>query len=111
MGADLDDFVVASGGIEEESAFADIVTAGLFDIDVLAGVEGHDRSGGMPVIRSGDDDGVDFLIVEDFAEVFFDAGFWGSDRFDRLDRLLELGIIDVAESRDADAIHGGEGLE
>ena len=41
----------------------------LFYIDVLAGVTGEYRGGRVPVVRRGNDDGIDGDVVEDAAQV------------------------------------------
>ena len=63
------DPVVLAGGLDHPPAFADVVADRLLDVDVLARLAGPDRGQGVPVVRRGDRDGVDVLVVEDLAEV------------------------------------------
>ena len=58
-----------SAAVDQQPPFADVVRDRLFDIDVLAGVAGQNRRGRMPMVGRGDDDGIDRLVVEDFAEI------------------------------------------
>jgi hypothetical protein len=41
----------------------------LLAIDVLAGAGGEDAGDGVPVVRRGDDDGIDVFALEEIAEV------------------------------------------
>ena len=45
------------------------MAGGLLDVDVLAGVARQDGGRGVPVVGGGDDDRVDGLVVENFAQV------------------------------------------
>ena len=47
----------------------DVVGERLFAIDILAGVQCGDGDEGMPVVRCGDDDGVDILALQQLAEI------------------------------------------
>jgi hypothetical protein len=53
--------------------FLRIVAAGLFEVDVLTGFEGHDGHRGVPVVGGGDDDGVHVPVVEEAAEILVAA--------------------------------------
>ena len=57
------------GGGSELAALLDVVAARLLDVDMLPGVAGEDRRRRMPVVRRGDDDPIDLLIFEQFAEI------------------------------------------
>ncbi len=50
------------------------MAGGLFDVDVLAGLEAEDGHGGVPVVGQGDGDGVDVFGGEDFAVVAVGCG-------------------------------------
>ena len=50
-------------------ALEDVVADRLLDVDVLARLAGPDRRQRVPVVRRGDRDGVDLVVVEDPAEV------------------------------------------
>ena len=71
--ADLDDLAVARLRLDHLAAFPHRVRRGLLDVDVLAGLQRPDRRERVPVIRGGDDDGVDVLVVEDAAHVLDEA--------------------------------------
>ena len=62
--ADLDDAVVAARRFDHQPAFADVVGARFFDIDMLAGFAGEDGGRAVPVVGRGDHDGVDRLVLE-----------------------------------------------
>src|SRR5262245_9948930 len=72
--ADLHHAVVFARRFDHSAAFPDIVRWRLLDIDVLTGLAGTDRSRRVPVIGSGDDNGVDGLVVEDAAHLFDGLG-------------------------------------
>ena len=108
LGADLDDLLVAAGGLDHEPALADVVAARLLDINVLAGVAGEDRGRGVPVVGRGDPHGVHALIVEDLPHVL-DGFRLGAGQFlGRVDGLGEAVGIHVADVGDADILAGGE---
>jgi hypothetical protein len=47
----------------------DVVRERFFAVHILASIQGGDGDDGVPVIRRGDDDGVDVLAGEELAEV------------------------------------------
>ena len=55
--------------VDHPPPFAHIVADGLLDIHILAGLNRPDRGKGMPVVRQRDRNGVDFLVVQDPAQV------------------------------------------
>ena len=67
--ADLDHAVVLSRGLHHLETFVDVVARGLFDINVLARLNGPDCREGMPVVRSCDGHGVDVLVRENLPHV------------------------------------------
>ena len=64
LGAVLDDPVVLPRGLDGDPALVDVVAARLLDVDVLARLAGPDRHQGVPVVRRGDRDRVDRLVLE-----------------------------------------------
>src|SRR5262249_30352394 len=60
----LHDAVVLAGRLDGDPALVDVVTARLFDVDILAGLAGPDGHQRMPVIRRGDRDGVEVLVFQ-----------------------------------------------
>ncbi len=69
--AHLDDAVVLAGGFDEELAFEAGVAARFFDVNMFSGLDRQDAHPGVPVVGRGDDDGVDFGIFENAAEIAF----------------------------------------
>ena len=96
----LADAVVFFHGGDELAALESIVRAGLLDVDVFAGLAGPDGHQRVPVIGSGDGDGVDLLVFEELANI--DVGFWlgNAEFFDVADALAEDGFVDVAQGDD-----------
>ncbi len=74
----------------------DRVTHRLFQIDVLAGLDGVDSDLGVPVVGRGDQDRVDFGVAEDVFMLLGRAGL----RADELGRLLRPLAVDVAGLHD-----------
>ena len=83
-----------------------VVRARFFHVDVLAGLAGPDGLQGMPVIRAGDGDGVDALVLENLADVaegrhgLFPAPLQGSDV------AFRMRIVHVHERGQFDVRHG-----
>lgn len=71
---------------------------GLFDVNVFAVVHGGEGYLGVPVIGSGDDDGVQFRVVDHFAPVEgafgLELGGGGGDPF--LVNVADLGDLTLA---------------
>ncbi len=95
----LHDFRVFAGRLDEPFSFARIVAAGLFDVDMLAGVHGQDRRRRVPMIGSGDHNRIERLIVQDTPKVA-DA-LWGLflDFRDGIDRFGDIAHIDITDIR------------
>lgn len=74
LGSHLDELAVLALGGDEQRTLGGIVAAGLFDVDVLAGLQPVDGHGRVPVVGRGDGDGVDIFLVEDATEVFVCRG-------------------------------------
>ena len=87
-------------GFDEFAAFKSIVRAGLFYVDIfssLAAPDGHER---VPVIGSGDGNGVNFFIFEKFANVPISFRSGRAKFFDFGDALGGNIFVDVAERGD-----------
>ena len=69
LGAGLEDLLAAAHGFDEREGLMDVVRERLLAVHVLAGVDRGDGGDGVPVVRRGDDDGVDVLVGDEFAEV------------------------------------------
>jgi hypothetical protein len=67
--ADLRDAVVAAGGFDHAAAFVNGDRQRLFAINVFAGVAGGNGLNCVPVVRRGDDHGIEISPLEQLAEV------------------------------------------
>src|SRR5262249_52284648 len=74
LGPGLANAAGLAGRLDDPAALAHVVTDRLLDVDVLAGLEGPDGRQGVPVVRSGDRDDVDGLVVHDLAQVLDELG-------------------------------------
>ena len=100
LAAVLADAIVFFYGADELAAFEGVVRAGFFHVDVFAGLAGPDGHQRVPVIGSGDGDGVDFLVFEKLAHVDVGLGLGQVHFFDVADTLTQNRFIDVAERDD-----------
>src|SRR5690242_5458860 len=69
LAAVLADAIVFFYGANELAAFESVMRAGLFDVDILGGLTAPDGDERMPMIGSGDGDGVDVFVLEELANV------------------------------------------
>ena len=74
LAADLEDPLVPIDRGDDVEALVDRVGHRLLDVDVLAGRHRVDRHPAVPVIRRGDEDGVDGPVVEQPPVVVDDGG-------------------------------------
>ena len=65
----LHDPLVLAGGLHQLPALEDVVRAGLLDVDILARLARPDGRKRVPVVRRGNADRIDFVIVERAAQV------------------------------------------
>src|SRR5207302_6936056 len=86
--------IVHTGGLDDGRPFLDSPREWLFYIDILAGIQRVDGCAGMPVIRRGDEDGIDLLHFEQLAMI---GKALGIDRF--LACLVDLLTVDIAHRR------------
>ena len=93
--AHLHHALVAPRGGGHPAALLDEQRHGLFDVDVLARGAGHDGLQGVPVIRRGDDDGVDAHVVQHLPEVGVAFGRGAAIGL----RPLDARLVDVADGR------------
>ena len=100
LAAVLANTVVFFYGADELAAFKGVVRAGLFDVDVFAGLAGPDAHERVPMIGSGDGDGIDVFVFEQLANV--DVGFRlrQAHFFDFGDALAGDVFVDVADGDD-----------
>ena len=117
LAAVLANAVVLFYGSDELAAFKGVMRAGLFDVDVFAGLAGPDAHERVPMIGSGDGDGIDVFVFEQLANV--DVGFWlrqahlfdfarcaGWRRFRRCRRWRRFLLQGHAKSRECDRCRG-----
>lgn len=110
VGAHLGDAIVAAGGIAEDAAFADGGGEGLFDVNILASLEGGEGGDGVPVIGGADGDDVDVLAFDDTAEVFRGGGAGVAFGFEAFEGVGDALVINVADGGDLDFPGGEEGV-
>ena len=103
MRAVLDDAVVFARGLDGHAAFEGVVRERLFDVDVLAGLAGPNRTERVPEIRRGEENDIDVLVVEELAHVV--RGLLHPTAGELLVVVHALGhhaLVDVAEGGDLD---------
>ncbi|MFO1524235.1 MAG: hypothetical protein U1G05_19885 [Kiritimatiellia bacterium] len=99
---DAEDAPVLRGQVGEQAALVDVAGGGFSEGDVLAGLDGGDGHGDVPVVGGGDHDRVDVRTGEQFAEVsvglarvVFVAGLH------RGEGLVQPPGVDIAHRHDA----------
>ncbi len=95
----LDHAVVFAGRRHDLAGFEDVMRARLFDVDILAGLAGPDRSERVPVVGGGQGDGVDGLVLEQLAVVGVGSRALLGLFLDLLGPFLEHGFVHVAQCR------------
>ena len=65
----LDNPFVATCRFDKQAALPNIVGARFFDVDVFSGLAGQDGRWRVPMIRGGDDDGIQRVVGQDFSNV------------------------------------------
>src|SRR5207248_7879713 len=104
LGAVLDDPAVAAGGLDGDPALVDVVAARLLDVDVLAGLAGPDGHQGVPVVRRGDRDRIDVLVLEHPADVLHGPGRLAAGGLDALGGRAVGAGVGVDQVGDLDAL-------
>ena len=99
--AHLGDALVLQRGVRHHPPLADAVAEGLLDEHVLARLHRPDGRQGVPVIGRDDGDRVDFLVVQDAAEVAERLRLVPARLLDFGDRAIDVRAIDVADRADA----------
>ena len=69
LGAVLDHDAVFLLGFNADASFCHVVAHGLFDVDVLSGLSGPDGHEGVPMVGSGDGEGIEVFVTKSFADV------------------------------------------
>ena len=65
----LDNALVAPRGFDHGAPFLDVVRQRFFHINVLSGLAGENGGNGVPVVRRGDDNGIDVFSLENVPEI------------------------------------------
>ena len=102
--ADLDELAVFFLRFDEQLALAGVLAGGLFDVDVLAGLEAVDGHGGVPVVGHGDGDDVDVFGFEELPAIPFGLGCVAELLGCSGDVFGEDVGLDVADVGDASAV-------
>ena len=106
----LADLVVLPGGLDDLAPFPDVVADRLLDVDVLAGLEAPDGQERMGVVRGGDRDRIDRLVLDQLPEVLDVSGLLPLLLLDGLHGLANDVLVHVADRGDLDALERQERL-
>ena len=98
--AHLDHAAVLSGRGDHLPAFPDIVRQRLFHVDVFARLARPHGGQGVPMVRRGDDDGVDILVVKQFADIAVNGDIVAAV-LERLGFTVQVGTVHVAQRDDS----------
>ena len=104
----LNDSIIFSGGFEYFPAFPDIVRAGLFDVNVFAGLTGPYCGEGVPMVGRGDSYRIYIFVIKCPAEVIFRRRREILDFADLLYTLCEKIFVNVNESFDTNVGNFGK---
>ena len=105
LAAVLANAVVFFYGTHELATFKGVVRAGFFDVDVFSCLASPDSHEGVPMVGSGDRDGVDVFVVEQLADIAVGFRFWQAKFLDVVKALVEYVFIHIAQSGD---LSGGD---
>ncbi len=89
--------------LDQQRALGGIVTAWLFDVDVLARLQSRNRHRRVPVIGSGDGDCIHVFLLEDPAKSLSVAGV-SQLLLDSAGKFPENIVVHIAHMRDAGSI-------
>lgn len=96
---------------DQDFALPRIVAAWLFEINVLAGFGGEGGHGRVPMIGSGDEQGINLLVFQYAAEVLFGHGRVTLGLGGDVHGFRQIADVHVDDVFDFDAWHGGEFLD
>src|SRR5262249_5062131 len=99
----LNDPLVPLRSLDAAPALGDEVTHRLLDVDVLARLAGPDSDERVPVVRRGDRDGVEVLVLERLADVFDALRGDAILLLDRLAPRFPKALVRVDQVGDLDA--------
>jgi hypothetical protein len=99
----LDDTIVSASRIHHSSTFIDGQRKRLFHVDVLASLAGRDHRKRVPVIGSGNDDGINILQIKKPSEVVEEWSLFSIESETRIsESAFYAAFIYVGESGDLD---------
>ena len=100
--AELEDTFVTADCFAQGPVFGEVEAHGFFEVDVFAGADGGQGREDVPVIGGGDEDGVEVLAGDQFAEVMVGGAIpILVVLIDPVAGLLEVGGEDIAEGNNA----------
>ena len=108
MRAVLDDAVVLPSGLDEPAAFEHGMAARFFNVHVLARLTGPNRQQRVPMVRRGNRNRVEALVVERLAEVLHAAGRCAAVPFDGLGHHGEQAAVGVGQIGDLDVLQAAK---
>ena len=116
--ANLENSIIGAGGLHHRPAFQHGMRHGFLAINILARPgrrDGHER---MPMIRRGNDDGINILPRQQIAEILVGVaafirapvGVFGVGGFHRLFRQIQPGAVHIAYRQHADVLAREAGM-
>ena len=107
LGAVLDDDAVFFRGLDALAAFEEGMAAGLFHVDVLAGLAAPDRQQRVPMVGAGDGNGIQILVFQGLAEVLHAGGLVAGTFLDALGNGAEERTVGIDQVGDFHPLHAG----
>ena len=104
LGAHLHHLAIFLLRLHQHRPFGRVVAAWLLDIHMLAGLEAGDGHRSMPVVRTGDADGVHILLLQNLAKILFRRGSRPHRLLGCGSKFLEDIAVYIADVRDAGAL-------
>jgi hypothetical protein len=104
LGARLNNAIVFACSEDSLTAFPNLMRNGLFDVDILARLDGPNGTERMPVVRSGKSNRVDIFVVEQLADIRV-AGDAFAQIFALFKFLLESIAVDVTKRHQPSAFY------
>ena len=100
LGAPLDDAVIFPGGLHQLPAFPDVLGDGFFNVNILPGLTGPQRSQHVPVVAGRNHHGINVFRLNNFAQVLHGGG----PRVFPLGGIQRVGVR-IAQHGNLDARH------
>ena len=105
VGALLHDALVLAGRGHDLARFEHVVRARLLHVDVLARLAGPDRLHGVGVVRRGDGNRVDALVLEHLPDIHEPRRPLPASALHLGDAPVEHRLVDIADGRDLHVLH------